>query len=319
MTAARVLSRLAVIAGLLLASGAGSTCLAQPEEDPAGAADGARVLTNADVVQMLKSGLGDDAVIAAIQKARTEFDLGSSSLAELRYAGVSDSVIVAMLASRAAQPPASPNAAPAPAEPATAPVVAPPPTPPAETRPVERAAAEKAADRPRGGGVFGLALGGHSVLVLDDDGVDEDGFDDDDPRFGASLGLQVGGHVARHTVILADIHAALWPETETYTSGGLFSLGPAVRFSPVRRLSLEGGVSFAVATPDWDNFTNEDPWLGPAGHLGLGMELTSGRSSFALELRARFDLAYLSPPFECDSCDASALGWASAQLAFTWY
>lgn len=319
MRAARVLSRLAVIAGLLLASSAGSTCLAQPAEGPADGADSAGVLANADVVQMLRSGLGDDAVIAAIQKARTQFDLGSSSLAELRYAGVSDRVIVAMLASHTAQPSASPKAAPAPATSAPAPVVAPQPAPVAEPRPAGRDAAVRTADRHRGGGVFGLALGGHAVLVLDDDGVDENGFDDDDPRFGASIGLQAGGHVGRRTVLLADIHAALWPETEAYASGGLFSLGPAVRLAPVPRLSLEAGVSFAMATPDWDDFVNEDPWLGPAGHLGLGMELTGGRSSFALELRARFDLAYLSPPSECDGCNASALGWASAQLAFTWY
>ncbi len=323
MRAARLLASLAAIAGLLLTSGAAATCLAQAAAEPAHPADGARILSNADVVQMLRSGFSDRAVIAVVQRSVTRFDLSSASLAELRYAGVSDSVIVAMLDSEnaAAVAPATPAPAPTPAAPSPAPAVAPRPATPPRPRPLESVGDEKK-DAPRSGAVFGLTLGGHYVRVLDD-GRDEDSFEDqdlgdDEPRFGASLGLQVGGHVGRRTVLLADIHAALWPETEKYASGGLFSLGPAVRFSPLPRLSFEAGLSLALAMPDWDDFTNDEPWLGPAGHLGLGVELTSGRSSFALELLARVDLARLSRS-DCDSCEAATLGWVTTQLALTWY
>ncbi len=321
MRAARVLSSLAVAALLLFARGAVAASLAQATASPAGPADGTSVLTNADVVRMLKSGFSDSAVIAVIQKARTRFDLSSASLAELRYAGVSDAVIVAMLESgeRTAGPPATPTpAAPAP-ERVVAPQPAPRPGPEADEKaPVEKAPVESEEgaeqEASRGGGVFGLALGGNYAFFVDQ------GFSDDEPRFGGSLGLQVGGHVGRSAVILADIHASLWPETDTYETAALFSVGPAVRFSPVPHLSFEGGISFAVAVPSFhdDPGWDDSPWLGPAGHLRLGIELTNGRSRFALELAGRFDLAYLNQ-YDCEGCDAVTLGRATTQLAFTWY
>jgi hypothetical protein len=311
MRAARVLSSLAVSVGLLLASGALSTCLAQAAASPAGPSDSPRVLTNGDVVQMLKSGFSDAAAIAVIQKAKTRFDLSSAALAELRYAGVSDSVIVAMLESGNA-----PANAPAPKEPAVppapSPVPAASPTPAAAPQPATPPAPPPVwthdGETPRGGGVFSLALGGNYAFFVDQ------GFSNDSSRFGGALGLQAGGHVGKHVLILADVHASLWPETDDYQSAALFSLGPALRVSPVPHLSFEIGASFALAVPDWD----QDPWLGPDGHLGLGIELTSGHSRFALELWGRLDLAYLQK-YNCDNCDSVTLGRAITQLAFTWY
>jgi hypothetical protein len=126
MSVARVASSLALIAGMLLVSQAATPCLAE--------AEGSTALTNADVVQMLKSGFSDSAAIAVIQKAKTRFDLSSAALAELRYAGVTDSVIVAMVESAGGAPnvPAmpAPTALPPPPAPVTtpAPVTAPPPS-----------------------------------------------------------------------------------------------------------------------------------------------------------------------------------------------
>jgi hypothetical protein len=312
MRVARLLPSLALGAGLLLASGAVSTCLAQVAANPPGTPDSSRILTNADIVQMLKAGFSDAATIAVIQKARTRFDLGSAALAELRYAGVSDSVIVAMLesgnaAANAPAPPPPPPPAPAAPEPAA--VAAPHATTPPEPPP----ARDDDEASLRDGGVFALALGGNYGFVIDQ-GFSHS-FSNIDERFGGALGLQVGGHVGRHAMVLADLQASLWPETDEHDLASLFSVGPAVSVSPVPHLSFEVGASFALAVPDWD----DDPWLGPAGHFGIGIELTNGHSSFALELRGRVDVAYLLD-YGCDhDCDGVTLGRATTQLAFTWY
>jgi hypothetical protein len=295
---------------LLLAGGIATTCWAQSASGGGtGEADGARVLANADVVQMLKAGFSDDAAIAVIQKAKTRFDLSPAALAELRYAGVSNSVIVAMVESAGGVPNAPAPPAPIPAPPA--PVVAPTPQPPPEPPPLEDANREENENKHdfRRGGVFGLSLGGTYAFAT------SEGADEMDTRFGGSLGLQAGGHAGKRAVILADIFASIWPETDDLYSGGIVSLGPAVRFLPVPRLSVDFGVSFALETVDLED---PDVWLGPAGHLGLGFELTPGRSNFALALQARFDLAYLSRS-DCDSCDSVTEGRATTQLAFTWY
>jgi hypothetical protein len=132
MRVVRALESLALVSGLLLASHAATPCLAQTAPaEPIGQAEASSVLTNVDVVQMLKSGFADSTVIAVIQKAKTRFDLTSAALAELRYAGVPDSVIVAMVESAGAAPNApAPPAPPAPVVAAPPPVVVPAPPPP---------------------------------------------------------------------------------------------------------------------------------------------------------------------------------------------
>ena len=50
-----------------------------------------------DVIDLVKAGMGDDLVIAAIRKSGTALDLGAAKLLKLKRAGVSDVVIRAMI------------------------------------------------------------------------------------------------------------------------------------------------------------------------------------------------------------------------------
>lgn len=56
------------------------------------------LLRNADVVQMVRSGQPDAAVIATIRRSKAEFDVSISGLVALKKDGVSDAVIEAVLA-----------------------------------------------------------------------------------------------------------------------------------------------------------------------------------------------------------------------------
>ncbi|MGC2184718.1 MAG: hypothetical protein WA637_15685 [Terriglobales bacterium] len=55
-------------------------------------------LTNADVIKMVKAGMAEPTIVAAIAANDTQFDLSSSGLQSLSQAGVSSKVIRAMLA-----------------------------------------------------------------------------------------------------------------------------------------------------------------------------------------------------------------------------
>ncbi len=68
----------------------------------------AEALTNADIIKMTKGGLSEPVILAAIQNAvRRGFDLSPDGLVALKGAGVSDTVIAAML-----RPPSAPVATP---------------------------------------------------------------------------------------------------------------------------------------------------------------------------------------------------------------
>ncbi len=54
---------------------------------------------NARIVEMTHKGLGDDVIIARIKSSATKFDLSDDDLAALKKAGVSDSVVAAMIQS----------------------------------------------------------------------------------------------------------------------------------------------------------------------------------------------------------------------------
>lgn len=54
-------------------------------------------ITNADVVSMTKSGLGEQTIVLAIQQDSTNFDTSPQALVELKNAGVADGVLNAML------------------------------------------------------------------------------------------------------------------------------------------------------------------------------------------------------------------------------
>ena len=55
------------------------------------------VLTNNAIIELSKSGLSNDVIIAKIKQSKTEFDLSAAALQQLKTAGVADSIIVAML------------------------------------------------------------------------------------------------------------------------------------------------------------------------------------------------------------------------------
>jgi hypothetical protein len=55
------------------------------------------ILTNADVINMTKSGMGDKTVVLVIQQSPTKFDTRPEALIELKKAGISDEVVNAML------------------------------------------------------------------------------------------------------------------------------------------------------------------------------------------------------------------------------
>src|SRR5271165_1863145 len=62
------------------------------------AQDFRRPITNADVISMTKSGLGEQTIILAIQQGPTAFDTSPQALIELKNAGVTDGVLNSMLA-----------------------------------------------------------------------------------------------------------------------------------------------------------------------------------------------------------------------------
>jgi hypothetical protein len=67
------------------------------------AQDSKRVLTNADIINMAKSGIGEQTIVLTIQKAVSKFDTTPEALIQLKTAGVSDAVLNAMLNSSPAR------------------------------------------------------------------------------------------------------------------------------------------------------------------------------------------------------------------------
>jgi hypothetical protein len=57
----------------------------------------ARILTNDDIINMAKSGIGDQIIILSIQKSATKFDTAPEALIQLKTAGVSEAVMSAMM------------------------------------------------------------------------------------------------------------------------------------------------------------------------------------------------------------------------------
>ncbi len=307
MRVVRVLSSLALTAGLLLASGTATTCWAQSASGGrTGEADGARVLTNADVVQMLKAGFSDDAAIAVIQKAKTRFDLSPAALAELRYAGVSNSVIVAMVESAGGVPNAPAPPAPIPAPPA--PVVAPTPQPTPEPPPLEDEDRDEDRHELRRGGVFGLSLGGQYAFEPGGDSTETASV----RRFHRSAGRRPCRPARRDP--RRHLRAESLPETDDLYSGGLFALGPAVRFLPAPRLSVEIGISFVAAGGSQTTILSSGPrdiWDWGSSSRPAG---ATSRWSSRLGSISRF-----SHDTECSDCDSESDGRVATQFAFTWY
>ena len=55
------------------------------------------VLTNQKIIEMLKSGLSSEIVLAKIKNSKNSFDTSTSGIRELKNAGVSDSIILEMV------------------------------------------------------------------------------------------------------------------------------------------------------------------------------------------------------------------------------
>ena len=112
----RLRNRLVVVLVLIGVSGAGGAAQnAQPKAAPrpAPSKTSPAGMTNADVVKMVKAGLGEPLIIGAIRQAeRREFSLNADGLIELKTAGVSDNIISVMLDPTATPPP--PTAVPTP-------------------------------------------------------------------------------------------------------------------------------------------------------------------------------------------------------------
>src|SRR5713226_360677 len=64
---------------------------------PLNAQEPRRTLANADIINLVKSGIGEQTIILTIQKATTKFDTSPEALIQLKTAGVSDAVLNAML------------------------------------------------------------------------------------------------------------------------------------------------------------------------------------------------------------------------------
>src|ERR1035441_4237411 len=61
------------------------------------AQDARKPISNADVLSMTKSGLGEQTIVLAIQHGPTAFDTSPQALVELKKAGVPDGVLNCML------------------------------------------------------------------------------------------------------------------------------------------------------------------------------------------------------------------------------
>lgn len=66
-------------------------------QDPGAAKPQQTSLTNKDVLEMLKAGLAADIIVAKIKSSPSNFDTSPTALAELKAAGVPDTVILSMV------------------------------------------------------------------------------------------------------------------------------------------------------------------------------------------------------------------------------
>jgi hypothetical protein len=74
-----------------------STAPSKPPATSQAAASGAKALTNADIVQLVKVGIPTDAILKKIKTSKSAFDTSPSAVAALRKDGVPDAVIIEMV------------------------------------------------------------------------------------------------------------------------------------------------------------------------------------------------------------------------------
>jgi len=85
--------KLSLFASAMLLAPVSAYAQAQPAS-----ATAAEMLNNATVIQLVRAGIGDDAVIAKIKATPGKYDLNTNDLIALKTAGVSGGVIAAMIA-----------------------------------------------------------------------------------------------------------------------------------------------------------------------------------------------------------------------------
>lgn len=99
----QLLSLVLVFALLTLTTG--STLRAQRPAQKSEAVSSDKIsLTNADVLEMIKAGLSTEIIVAKIRTSPAKFDTSPATLTDLKAAGVSDQVLMAMVHSTAAVP-----------------------------------------------------------------------------------------------------------------------------------------------------------------------------------------------------------------------
>lgn len=74
------------------------------QESRADAKTDDQVIRNKDVMDLLKSGLSAEIIVAKIKTSKTNFDTSTSALQELKAGGVPDSIVLAMIQAGAAAP-----------------------------------------------------------------------------------------------------------------------------------------------------------------------------------------------------------------------
>lgn len=74
------------------------------QDPPAAVKSADQVLTNKDVLDMMKAGLTADVIVAKIKSSPTNFDTSPTALAELKAANVPDNVMLAMVKGPASVP-----------------------------------------------------------------------------------------------------------------------------------------------------------------------------------------------------------------------
>ncbi|HKA91845.1 MAG TPA: outer membrane beta-barrel protein [Haliangiales bacterium] len=148
------------------------------------------------------------------------------------------------------------------------------------------AAAAAPAYAHRDGVTFG---GGVGVGTIDCDGADCSSV-----NTAGGLMLHLGGMVAPDAAILADAWGMLRrDDSATFSQGMLMG---AVRFWPIQRLWLGGGIGIARAEWSYDTgnvlYVSRTAWV-PAAMLNLGVELVSNRD-FSLDLELRGGTGFYS-------------------------
>ncbi len=154
----------------------------------------AAVMTNDDVVKMVKAGVGDSLILQQIERSQPAFDTSVDGVIALKKSGVSDTVINRMMNARAASPAPGQPMSGAPAQPGYAPPPPPPSQAPVGCRECGVVELVREVEKAGHAGGTGAAVGGVTGAVVGR-GVSNER----NKTFGTIAGA-VGGAVAGHMI-----------------------------------------------------------------------------------------------------------------------